>query len=214
MDSRSNFGAIVLILALTAVGCGDPATLVETSGGEATLTCTRQTVEGCTMVGLRFDPPLALADALGVAADLPGTAMAVYRTDAVCVPDVQFSPVDGPGSVASRFAYVDAAGIRERRVAAVDGGLAPPISGWHISQAYWDQWEAEWAKAQGSGVQIEGIAVWASTSAAAGTADPRVVLTVDLPWRWTDSLDPSYPGELLLDGKGFPGLGAPTPPDC
>ncbi|MCJ7726004.1 MAG: hypothetical protein MUP76_06400, partial [Acidimicrobiia bacterium] len=206
-------------VALLAAACGDSGSVMITTatpaGSGNAPVCTRQTVPGCTMAGFRFDPPLPLADALEVASDLNGTAIAVYRTDWECVPDTQFSPVDEQEEVASRFAYVDAAGIRERRVAAVDGGLAPPISGWHISQAYWDQWEAEWSRAQAAGVEIEGIAVWMSEEALAGAAaDPRLAATEELPWRWTDSLDPSYPGELLMDGKGFPGLSTPEPPQC
>ncbi len=167
------------------------------------------------MAGLRLEPPLALGDALAMAGDLGGTAIAVYRTDGVCVPDVQFSPAEEPEMAASRFAYVDAPGIRQRRTAAVDGGLAPPITGLHISQSYWDQWEAEWSKAQRSGVEIEGIAVWLPEDLTIeAAADPRVAEVVGLAWRWTDSLDPGYPGELLMDGKGFPGLSRPAPPDC
>ncbi|NIR35424.1 MAG: hypothetical protein GWN79_03605 [Actinobacteria bacterium] len=164
------------------------------------------------MLGLRLDPPLPLDDALAVAADVGGTAIAVYRTDAVCVPAVQFSAAAEPERVASRFAYVDAEDIAERRLDAVDGGLAPPISGFHISQSYWDAWEAEWRAAQRTGVLIEGVAVWIGDDAT--VADPRVAETVLLTWRRTDSLDPSYPGELLMDSEAFPGLSRPADPGC
>lgn len=226
MRNLRTSGLAIVILFLALPGCGDDETvLVDTATGptesagtipDGTATvCTRETVEGCTMAGLRFDPPLPLSEALAVASDLGGTPIAVYRTDRVCVPDIQFSPVDEPGKVASRFAYVDADAIARRRMAAVDGGLAPPITGIHISQSYWAQWNSEWSSAQRTGVQIEGVAVWMADEAVSGvTSDPRVVEAVTLAWRWTDSVDPGYPGELLMDGRAFPGLSMPASPDC
>lgn len=209
--TRVTILAAAALLAAMAAGCGDPALQSTAPPTEAT-GCPRDAVEGCTMLGLRLEPPLALEEALAVAGEVGGTAIAVYRTDAVCVPAVQFSAVAEPEKVASRFAYVDAEDIAERRLDAVDGGLAPPISGFHISQSYWDAWEAEWRAAQRAGVLIEGVAVWIGDDAA--VADPRVVETVPLAWRRTDSVDPSYAGELLMDSEAFPGLSRPADPGC
>jgi len=222
---RASYSVIVILL-LALPGCGDSSTLLSNTApgsleppaaaqGGAEITCIRETVEGCTMAGLRLDPPLPLNDALAVASDLYATPIAVYRTDGVCVPSIQFSPVEEPGRVASRFAYVDADDIARRRMEAVDGGLAPPITGLHISQSYWTQWSTEWKLAGRDGVEIEGIAVWMAEDVAARVgADPRIAEAVTLAWRRTDSVDPDYPGELLMDGRAFPGLSRPTPPDC
>jgi len=209
------FTAIVpaVLLVAAAAACGEPVLQdTTTTASGVPNACRRDSVDGCTMLGLRLDPPLPLDEALAVAAGAGGTAIAVYRTDAVCVPAVQFSPAEEPERVASRFAYVDAEGIAERRLAASSEGLSPPISGFHISQSYWDAWEAEWRAAQRPGVLIEGVAVWIDSDAA--VSDPRVADEVPLAWRRTDSIDPSYAGELLMDSEAFPGLGRPADPGC
>jgi hypothetical protein len=220
---------LALALVMVATGCGDPALQTErgetaatatsststttTTSPEAALTdCRRETVAGCTMLGLRVDPPLPLADALAVAAAEGGTSIAVYRTDAVCVPDVSFSLGEDPEQVASRFAYVDAPEIARRRQEASGQGLAPPISGFHISQSYWDSWNAEWRAARSPGVLIEGVAVWIDADAA--ITDPAVAEVVGLRWRRTDSIDASYSGELLMESEAFPGLSEAAPIDC
>lgn len=206
--------AVVLALVvLTVGGCGNEAG----SGPDSDAACSRDTVEGCDMLGLRFDPAMPLKDALAVAAEVGGTAIAVYRTDKVCVPGVSFGPPGEPVErIASRFAYVDAGAIARRLQDASDGGLSPPITGLHISQSYWTQWAAQWSAAQRGGVDIEGVAVWIDEAGAAAAAtDPRVAGTVALLWRRTDSIDPSYPGELLMDSQTyFPGISNPSPPDC
>mgnify|MGYP000293649595 CR=1 FL=1 len=45
-------------------------------------------------------------------------------------------------------------------------------------------------------------------------ATPRVAGTVPLTWRRTDSVEPSYAGELLMDSEAFPGLDRPADPGC
>ena len=212
--SAIRISVALALAALLVASCGDDGNVpIATPAG--TGSCLRDQVEGCVLVGLVLDPPLALGDALAIAPDLGGEAIAVFRTDAVCVPSVMFTPAEEQEMEASRFAYVDAGEIATRRMDTVSRGLAPPITGLHISQSYWDQWESEWQQAQDDGVLIEGIAVYLPDGGReAALTDGRVTAVEDLASRRTDSLDPDYPGELLLDGRYFPGLSTTEPIDC
>ena len=171
---------------------------------------------GCALYGLVLPAPLPTADALDAVAGLPGVAVAVWRADFACT--LQAS-MGAPGPVPTeptRFAYVDAEGIRERRLA-TSGSLAPPITGIHISQSYWDRWEDQWAQAQGDGVLVEAVAVYLPQDLAAGGPPAGFEAMVALPWRRTDTLDPAaYAGELLLESEDFPAgyLGDPEPLTC
>jgi hypothetical protein len=197
---------------------GDPGAAPTTDGTDPPPTvCAREQVEGCTVLGLVFGEPLPLAETLAVAADLGGDAIAVYRTDYVCVPSVDFMPAGDPEPEPSRFAYVTAEAIAERRIEAVHSSLAPPITGWHISQDYWDHWAAEWHAAQLEGVRFEAVAVYLPDTAREDAAGhPQVTAVEIVPWRRTDTIDPSYTGELLLESDGIPGghLTTPDPLDC
>lgn len=117
----------------------------------------------------------------------------------------------------SRFAYADAGSIRERRIAAVDAGLSPPITGRLIAESYWLHWEDQWVKAQDPGVLFEAAAVYVHEASVDGLReDPRFRAVEFIPHRRTDSLDPSFPGELLLESEEF-GQGLLSdlaPPDC
>ena len=147
-------------------------------------------------------------------AGLPGVAVAVWRTDFACT--LQAS-MGAPGPVPTeptRFAYVDAEGIRERRLA-TSGSVAPPITGIHISQSYWDRWEDQWAQAQEAGVLVEAVAVYLPAGSG-GRRAPRPASGPwsAVPWRRTDTLDPAvYAGELLLESEDFPAgyLSEPEP---
>ncbi len=144
--------------------------------------------------------PVPLAEAVALDDGLGGLAIAVYRTDSACVPTIEFSPMPSGEQEASRFAYVDAPEIQVRRLEAVNAGLSPPISGFHISQSYWTHWESEWAAAQLDGVLIEAVVVYVPDDRQApAEADPRVASVVEVTDRRTDSLDPGYPGELFID---------------
>lgn len=205
---------LVVVCSATLAACGADA-----GGGAGGGTCSRDDIDGCTLLGLVFEGPTPLDEALEIAEGFGGEAIAVYRTDAVCVAAVSFSAVpDQPlERVASRIAYVDAEEISVRRLEATNSGLSPPITGLHISQSYWDQWEEEWRLAQREGVLIAAVALYTDEAeSAAIEADPAIAAVVPVPSRRTDSLDPSYPGELFVESKAFPvGYLDPVPPiDC
>ena len=82
----------------------------------------------------------------------------------------------------TRFAYVDAGGIRERRLAA-SGDLAPPITGIHISESFWNKWEDQWAQAQEAGVLLEAVAVYLPRELVADGPPAGFRAVVRLPWR-------------------------------
>jgi hypothetical protein len=140
----------------------------------------------------------------------------VWRADFACTLQ---ATMGAPGPVPTeptRFAYVEAQGIRERRLA-TSGDVAPPISGIHISQSYWDRWEDQWAQAQEEGVLVEAVAVYLPRESAADGPPSGFRAIVRLPWRRTDTLDPAaYPGELLLETEDFPAgyLSEPAPLTC
>lgn len=217
--------ALLFALGLFAAGCGDdavtttiaPATTATTATtGTTTAACGYYDVEGCALYGLVLPAPVPTATALAAVAGLPGVAVAVWRSDYACT--LQAS-MGAPGPVPTeptRFAYVDAEGIRERRLA-TSGDVAPPISGIHISQSYWDRWEDQWAQAQADGVLVEAVAVYLPAEQVADGPPAGFRALVRLPWRRTDTLDPAvYAGELLLEIEDFPAgyLSEPEPLAC
>jgi hypothetical protein len=220
----SRYTLAVAVAVIVSTGCGDDGSVFDTAPGSAGSSsgeaqCARQDVDGCTLVGVVLAEPMPLDDALAVAEGFGGEAIAVYRTDVVCVPDISYQafPPDPPEMVSSRFAYVDAEGIRERRLEANNAGLSPPITGGHISESFWSQWEEEWRLAQEEGVSIAAVALYtASDTAGTIAGDAAVAAVVSIPSRRTDSLDPSYSGELLVESKAFPaGYLDPVPSiDC
>ena len=72
-------GAVLGLLAVTLVGCGDD----DNTGAAAA--CDYYDVDDCTVFGLVLADPLPLADALASVSDLPGVPVALWRTDAVCI---------------------------------------------------------------------------------------------------------------------------------
>lgn len=200
---------LLLALALFAAGCGDDASVSPTSAPGTTSStsparCGYYDVEGCALYGLVLPDPRPTAAALAAVAGLPGVAVAVWRTDFACTLQ---ATMGAPGPVPTeqtRFAYVDAAGIRERRLA-TSGDVAPPISGIHISQSFWDRWEDQWAQAQEAGVLVEAVAVYLPREIVADGPPEGFRALVRLPWRRTDTLNASvYAGELLLESEEFP----------
>ncbi|MBM3695679.1 MAG: hypothetical protein FJW79_07080 [Actinobacteria bacterium] len=213
--------AAVLILAGALLlgacgGSGSPFASVGTSEA-AGLACGYYDVEGCAVYGLVLPTPLPTAAALAAVAGLPGVAVALWRSDFACVLDITMGPPGEPvPTYPSRFAYVDAAGIRARRMD-TEGSLAPPITGLHISQSYWNHWEDQWAQAQEEGVLIEAVAVYLPREFVADGPPSGFRVMVRLPWRRTDTLDPAlYAGELLLESEMFPAgyLSSPAEPAC
>jgi hypothetical protein len=204
--------ALFAALAVIAAGCSNEAAspASATSGPTGTTSpeapaCAYYDVEGCALYGLVFPAPLPTAEALAAVAGLPGVPVAVWRADFACVPLINPGPPgDAVPTEPSRFAYVDAEGIRERRLQA-SGTVAPPITGIHVSQSYWDRWEDQWAQAQEEGVLVEAVAVYLPRVLVADGPPSGFRALVRIPWRRTDTVDPAvYPGELLLESEEFP----------
>jgi hypothetical protein len=198
-----------------ASGPAAPETLPDDSTTVVTPTLSRLTAGG-EVVGLVMREPLSLERVREVGAGLGGDVIAVFRTDYACVRPITFGAPDWVAEP-SRFAYVDAHGIRERRIAAVDRGLSPPITGWAIAESYWLHWEDQWSQAQETGTTFEAAAVYLPAGSSEDlSADPRFKAVVALPSRRTDSLSPDFPGELLLESEEFPPglLSEPPIPDC
>lgn|GEM_PF-1690609 len=204
--------ALLAVIAPLAAGCGDGAATPTSAVPGTTGTtmaeapyCDYYDVEGCAVYGLVLPAPAPTAEALEAVAGLPGVAIALWRADFACVLDISMGPPGEPvPTYPSRFAYVDAAGIRERRMA-TSGDLAPPITGLHISESYWNHWEDQWDKAQEAGVLVEAVAVYLPREVVADGPPAGFRALVRVPWRRTDTLDPAvYPGELLLESEEFP----------
>jgi hypothetical protein len=226
---------IVCLLAAVLAACGGGSVFstqdtqaADTSGtpapGDTTTvttperTCGYYDVEGCALYGLVLPTPLPTANALAAVAGLPGVPIALWRTTDTCVLAITMEPPGGPNEgalTASRFAYVDAEGIRQRRLA-TEGVVAPPITGLFISESYWNHWEDQWAQAQQPGVLVEAVAVYLPSTAVADGPPAGFRAVVRIPWRRTDSTDPSYTGELLLESEAFPAgyLSEPPPITC
>lgn len=212
---------LVLIAAVFATGlasCGDDivnppvgssATSSSSSTSESLVQfCTRDDVDGCDVFGFVLTEAAALEPAIALVGVHGGTAIAIYRADSACVLERVFGPPlpDEPRpQVASRFAYVDAGQIRVRRLNATGSGQSPPITGIHISESYWNHWEDQWARAQEKGVMVSAVTAYLPLSRVDDVeADVRIGSVVMVPSRRTDSLDLSYPGELLLREETFP----------
>lgn len=200
------------VVALTAglAACGGGS-----SSSSSTL-CDYYDVEGCAVFGLVLTEPVSTADALAIASDLQAVPIAVWRTDFTCVKGAS-AGLPGPLPEArSRFAYVNADQIRDRHLDA-SGSVAPPITGLHIFESYWGKYVDEWTQVQQSGVLLEAIAVYLpDDSAGSLAADPRfreVVTFGDYAWR-TESLSPSYTGELVIDGFPSGYLSTPAGLSC
>jgi hypothetical protein len=206
-------------LAITLSGCGGDngaggsiaivdSSAPTTSGSGS---CGYYDVDGCSVFGLVMVDPLPTAEASAAVADLGGVPIAVWRTDYVCI--FHYSMPVGPTyGVPSRFAYVDADNMRERILAA-EGSVAPPITGLDSWNRQFDAYLQEWSKAQEPGVLIEAIAVYLPVSMQASlTRDPRFRTVVLLSSSRTESTDPSYTGELMVDDS--PPLSEPPEPDC
>ena len=159
------------------------------------------------VAGLVLSEPVALDEARVLGSDLGGDLIALYRTDYVWVPDINTgAPMQELEPICSRFTYVDAARIRERRLTAEAAGLAPPTMGMHISASYWEHWEEQWRQAQEPGVLFEALALYVSQDALELLrSDTRLRAVEVIEHRRTDSLAADYPGELLLWSEGFPG---------
>ena len=184
--------ASLFALAVSSVGCGDykpaatsqpgstdgPGSSAATHSSAVTPTwepITREDPSG-VVAGLVFNEPISLDEARSVATGLRGDAIALYRTDDALVrpTTVVTDAAGGWQSEPSRFAYVDAGKIRERRVASINAGLSPPITGWSISESYWEHWKDQWARAQDPGVRFEALGLYVPKSAVeALRADPR-----------------------------------------
>jgi hypothetical protein len=227
---------LVFLLATALAACGGEESVFSTQGTQAAdtsgtpapensatvttpgPTCAYYDVEGCALYGLVLPTPLPTADALAAVVGLPGVPIALWRTTYTCVLAITMEPPGGPNEgalTASRFAYVDAEGIRQRRMA-TEGVVAPPITGLFISESYWSHWENQWAQAQQPGVLVEAIAVYLPATAVADGPPSGFRAVVRIPWRRTDSTDPSYTGELLLETEAFPAgyLSEPPPITC
>jgi hypothetical protein len=215
----------VILLATVLIGCSDrpgtgtgaPTPATTEIGGTTTPTgALSRLAPGGEVVGLVPNVPLTLDEVRGLGGDLGGDVIAVFRTDYTCIRPLTFGAPEWEPEP-SRFAYMDAGGIRERRMAAVDAGLSPPITGWHIAESYWLHWEDQWARAQDPGVEFEALAIYLPAGSATTLSDdPRFAAVTVLPSRRTDSLSPDFSGELLLETEEFTGgsLSSPPIPDC
>lgn len=214
---------LLLALAVLATACGDEATVPSTSGpgttgttATAAASCGYYDVEGCALYGLVLPLPQPTAQALAAVAGLPGVPIAVWRAEFTCTLQANMGAPGPVPTEPTRFAYVDAGGIRERRLA-TSGGVAPPITGIHISESFWNKWEDQWAQAQEAGVLVEAVAVYLPRELVADGPPAGFRAVVRLPWRRTDTLDTAvYPGELLMESEDFPAgyLSDPEPPAC
>lgn len=204
------------LLVKLAPGAGATTTAGAEGGNGSPLT--RDDPSG-VVAGLVFEEPVALAEALALGPEWGGEPIAVYRTDSVLVGAINTGAPSLPGMepelVPSRFAYVDAEQIPERRMAAEREGLAPPTEGLHISQSYWNHWQQEWLLAEKPGVLFEAVALYVRGETLNLLAeDERFRVVVIIPHRRSDSISDDYLGELFLWSDGFPGgiLTEPAPP--
>ena len=207
--------SVILAAVLVLGGCAGSEDRLNGTSPTALEPLSR-TQAGGVVVGVVFESPRTLDEVRTIGSGLGGDLIALYGTDYACVRPITGGAPDWRPEP-SRFAYVDAESIRERRIAAVDAGLSPPITGWLIAESYWLHWEDQWTKAQEPGVLFEAAAVYVLEATVDGLReDPRFRAVEVIPHRRTDSLDPSFPGELLLESEEFGEglLSDPAPPDC
>jgi len=199
-------GAILLL-----AGCGDYSGSGSSQPGSTNRPITREDPSG-VVGGLVFTQPVSLEEARSLGTELGGDLIALYRTDYAFVrPDTVGAPDGKPEP--SRFAYVDAGKIRERRLAAYSSGLAPPISGGFILESWWEHLEDQWAHAQEPGVRFAAMALYLRKPAlAALRSDTRFRAVETIPYGRTDSLSSDYPGDLLLESEAFPAGVLTEPP--
>ena len=207
----ASLGALGLIAAAWLVGCGDYAGSGSSQPGPSARAITREDPSG-VVAGLVFKQPVSLDEARSLGRELAGDLIAVYRTDYAAVQPITNGMPDWEPEP-SRFAYVDAGQIQEGRLAAIEAGDAPPITGFHISASYWEHWEDQWRHAQEPGVRFEAVALYLrESSLAAARSDPRFRAVEIIPHRYL----PDY-REVVLESEGFPpgrlSEPPPKPPD-
>lgn len=189
------------------------ASCSDDSGGNSTDdgVCDYYDLNGCSVYGLVLAEPLLTADALLAVADLPGPAVAVWRTDYGCVSHFSM-PVGPTYYMPSRMAYVDADEMFKRMENAA-GSLAPPITGLDSWRDYTSSYLQEWTLVQEPGVLVESVAVYLPEAAAGAlAADPRFTSVTLLESSRSESTDASYAGELWVDGA--PPLSEVSQPTC
>lgn len=160
---------------------------------------------GDEVIGVAFTEPLDLDELRYWAAEVGASLVAVWRVEAVCMPDPGSPPgtPPEPRSYASAFAYVDADEIRAIQ------RQAPPATDGGWSQAMRSRFVEEWEAAQELGVLFAGAAVVLD--------DPTVPLpyverSQALDWYYTDVTNVLY---LRGHDRAFSALfPAPSVPDC
>jgi hypothetical protein len=102
-----------------------------------------------------FEEPLSLAEVVALAEQAASDTVALWRTDAVCVPVVEGPPLQSAPGVEepSWFAYVDADVIRDTQ------NQGPPATNGGWSMAMRDRFVIEWEAAQEPGVTFDGAAL-------------------------------------------------------
>lgn len=110
---------------------------------------------GDVVIGVVFTEPLDLDELRDWAAEIGASLVAVWRVEAVCMPDLGGPPgtPPEPRSFASAFAYVDAGEIKAIR----DQGPPATDGGW--SSAMRSRFVEEWHAAQEAGVLFAGAAL-------------------------------------------------------
>jgi hypothetical protein len=148
---------VVVTVSVLLTGCavserpGDASTSVATTMSvRPPVTCAS---DGCDVALVRFDHPLDLGDVISVGESVGAAAVALWRTDAVCVPAVQARPSPPTQDTEpSQFAYVDADIIRDVQ----NAGPPATTGGW--AEALRDRFVIEWTAARAPGVLFEGAA--------------------------------------------------------
>jgi hypothetical protein len=214
---------LVLALAVAAAACsGDSGTAPtsELPGTEASTvtapapdvlvdpgSCDRSNVTDCSTLGLVFETSRPLSETLDALRDW--LVVAVVRAEPACVVVSNWPDNEDGLHEESRFAYVEAHRIRERRLNAPG---SPPITGHHIASGYWDHFEAEWRAAVADDAEIAVAIVYAPTgTTAANSGVSGLADVVPIPSYRTDTTDDGFPGELYIEGHELPSeLGGPT----
>ncbi len=202
----------IVILAATLAACGDSSSASPTSTVPPTVPtmdpavpvdpaiCDRNNTTDCSTLGFVFAAPGPLSETLEV---LDGwLVVAVARAEPACVVVPNWPDNEDGIHEESRFAYVDAHLIRERRLNAPG---SPPITGHHIASGYWGHFEEEWRVALEDDALITMAIVYApngTTAANAGVVGLEDVVPISS-YR-ADSTDERFPGELYVDGHEIP----------
>lgn len=194
---RRIIGVLVAVL-LTATAC---------SGNRSTETSASGSSIPAEMVvtGVVFTEPLLLDEVRALASEAGATLVALWRAEAVCMPDPGRPPglPPEPGSFASAFAYLDADEIK----AIQDQGPPATDGGW--SDAMRSRFVEEWEAAQEPGVLFTAAALVLPDSSA---PLPGVERSAVLESYQTDVTNVLY---LRGHDQAFAVLfDAPTSPDC